>query len=83
MGSSIPSAFIPEATLGGSGDVLTSSVIGVFRALNWATVRRAASIGKFSLFSTLKSSFFAGDSLTLRFCRLVAACQSESSVGAH
>jgi hypothetical protein len=83
MGSSISSAFIPEATFGGSGDVLTSSVTGVFRALNWATVRRGASAGRFSLFSTLKSSFLAGDSLTLRFCRLVAACESKVLVKAQ
>ena len=73
MGSSISSAFIPGATFGVSGDFLTISVAGVLRALNSATVSKGASAGRFSLFSTLKSSFFAGDSLNLRFCRLVAA----------
>jgi hypothetical protein len=82
MGSSISSAFIPGATFEVSGEVLTISVTGVFRALNSATVRRGASAGRFSLFSTLKSSFFAGDSLNLRFCRLVAAYEFKSLVNA-
>lgn len=71
---------MPEVTLDGSGDVLTSSVIGFFRSSKGARVTGTASAGMFSFSSMLKSSFFAGESLTWRFCRLEAACKVESLV---
>ena len=65
------------ATLGGSVDILTISLTGFWRACSG--VAGDVAEGTFSLPMTAKSSFLAGESFTLRFCRLLAAYEEKKS----